>query len=60
MFQDGSIKYVDKLYIEFHSFIMEDITEEMDKELIRKITKLGIPIHIKRPNSEEGDYFSGK
>lgn len=58
MLRDGSIKYVDKFYIEFHSVIMKDITEENDKELINKITKLGIQIHRKDLGSDEGDYFS--
>jgi FkbM family methyltransferase len=58
MFRDRSIKYVDRFYIEFHSFIMKNITEEKDKELINKITKLGIPIQCKTPGSDSGDYFS--
>lgn len=39
MFRDGSIRYVDKFYIEFHSAIMKDITEEKDDYLINRITK---------------------
>jgi FkbM family methyltransferase len=58
MLRDGSIRYVDKFYLEFHSFIMKNITEEKDKKLIKRITKLGIPIQLKSPGKDEGDYFS--
>lgn len=46
MLADGSIEYIDKLYIEFHN-IKVNIPEEKDRELIKKIEKLGIPVlHI--------------
>lgn len=58
MLRDGSIKLVDKFYIEFHSSIMRDKTEKNDKEILNKIEKIGIPVQIKLPGSKEGDYFS--
>ncbi len=57
MLQDGSIQYIDKLYVEFHSFIMEDVSKEKDKELIDQIERLGISVVTKAPGSREGDYF---
>ncbi|MBL7132263.1 MAG: FkbM family methyltransferase [Candidatus Omnitrophica bacterium] len=57
MLKDESIEYVDKLYVEFHSSIMDDITEAKDKELVDAIKKLGILVAVKLMDSGNGKYF---
>lgn len=55
MLLDGSIKYVDALYVEFHN-IKVGIPPQKDKELIGKIEALDIP--VRGPLSGiEGDWF---
>jgi FkbM family methyltransferase len=58
MLRDGSIEYIDKLYVEFHSPIMDDISEVNDKELVDAIEKFGIPIVIKAMGTPDGEYFN--
>ncbi len=58
MLRDRSVRYVDKFFLEFHSAIMDSITEAKDRELLEKIRGLGIPVETKEPGSKEGEYFS--
>ncbi len=58
MLKDGSMKYVDKLYVEFHPSIAEDESESKDKEIVEAIKKLGIPVAMKSMSSVQGSYFS--
>ena len=47
MLKDGSIAYIDKLYVEFHSWMkvgMEEVYKSKDKDIIQRIRKLGIPL----------------
>jgi FkbM family methyltransferase len=57
MLKDGSIKYVDKLYVEFHPSIAENESESKDEEIVAAIKKLGIPVAVKSMTSAQGSYF---
>ncbi len=57
MLEDGSMEYVDKLYVEFHSPIMDNISKEKDKEFIDAVEKLGIPVVVKTMETPHGEYF---
>ena len=51
MLEDGSIKYIDKLYVEFHSWMkegMEEIYKSKDEKIIQAIEKLGIPVCLEK------------
>jgi len=56
MLIDGTIEYIDELYVEFHN-IKVDIPEERDKELVASIQKFGIPVKTSGVTGEEGDWF---
>jgi len=57
MLSDGSIAYVDKLYIEFHN-VKVDVPVEPDGELLTAIKKMGVDVKATpHAPSEEGDYF---
>lgn len=58
MFHDRTIRYVDQFFLEFHSTLMDGITEAKDRELLKKINGLGIPVETKESGSKEGEYFS--
>jgi FkbM family methyltransferase len=68
MLRDGTIGYVDKLYIEFHGAQQaaaageppEAITAKRrkDYELIEAITGLGIAVSIHEPEEPQGAYFA--
>ena len=68
MLKDGSMTYVDRLYIEFHGAQQvvargrpaEELrqTQIKDSQLIEAITGLGIAVSIHLPEEAQGDYFN--
>lgn len=58
MLEDGSVAYVDKFYVEFHSSIMDDVSETKDQELVEAIERLGIPLVIRTIYDASGQYFN--
>jgi FkbM family methyltransferase len=57
MSEDGTIEYVDKLYVEFHSPKMKGVTREDDRALVTTIERLNIPVVVKEMATEQGRYF---
>jgi FkbM family methyltransferase len=45
LLKDGSIKKINKLYVEFHSRFMRNETSESEDELIKQIEEFGIEVH---------------
>jgi FkbM family methyltransferase len=59
MLKTGTIALIDKLYIEFHSFILKERTAAQDQQLTRAIEQQGIPVETHAPSAPQGDYFRG-
>ena len=68
MLRDGTMAFVDKLYVEFHGAQQAEALgrsaeavlaeRRKDYELIEAITSLGIPVSIHDPGEPQGRYFT--
>jgi FkbM family methyltransferase len=56
MLMDGSIKYIDVLFVEFHN-IKVNVPKHRDAELINEIAKLGIIVKIRPLSHGHGNWF---
>jgi len=56
MLLDGTIRFIDELYIEFHNTRV-DIPKQRDTELMAEIRKFGIPVKDSPESEEFGDWF---
>jgi FkbM family methyltransferase len=56
MLRDGTIKYVDELYVEFHN-VRVGVSEEEDRSILAQLEKLGIPVKTETDQKESGDWF---
>ena len=56
MIRDGSIAYIDKLYIEFHN-VKVDIPREKDEQILRQLEKWQIPVIEENPGMSSGGWF---
>lgn len=56
MLMDGSIKYIDVLFVEFHNTKV-NVPKHRDTELINEIEKLGIIVRTRSLSHEHGDWF---
>jgi len=55
MIEDGTIEYVDQLYVEFHN-VKVDVPEERDKAISRELAALGIPVRSGESGAD-GNWF---
>ena len=56
MIRDGSIAYVDRLYVEFHN-VKVDIPREKDEQILRQLEKWQIPVIEEKPGMSSGGWF---